>query len=93
MQRDQEKIARALLFGGDCHCYSEEELLITAVGKTGLFIIWELVLWIVCIGGMLNAGGDCDASGEGARIALYTVFLVLFATGSVVNYSVNGEDK
>ena len=85
--------AFAFCLGSPCHCYLKEELLITAVGKTGLFIIWELVLWIICIGGMLNAGGDCDANGEGARIALYTVFLVLFAAGSVVNYSVNGEDK
>ena len=85
--------AFAFCRGGACHCYLEEKLLITAVGKTGLFIIWELVLWIVCIGGMLNAGGDCDANGEGARIVLYTVFLVMFAVGSAVNYSVNGNNS
>ena len=42
---------------------------------------------------MLNAGGECDANGDGARIVLYTVFLVVFAAGPVVNYAVNGDNS
>ena len=85
--------AFAFCLSGACHCYLEEESLITAVKKPALFVIWEVVLWIMAIGGMLNAGGDCDANGEGARIVLYTVFLVMFAVGSAVNYSVNGNNS
>ena len=69
---------------------SEEELLITAVRNPVTFVIWEVVLWVIAVGGMLNAGGECDANGDGARIVLYIVFLVVFAAGSVVNYAVNG---
>ena len=84
--------AFAFCLGGACHCYLEEKLLITAVGKTGLFIIWELVLWIVCIGGMLNAGGDCDGNSAEARIVLYTVFLGVWTFGSVLNFQLNGAN-
>ena len=77
---------------GERHCYSEEASFITAVKKPALFMIWEVVLWVVAIGGLLNIGGECEAT-DGARILGYTVFLVVFAAGSVVNYAVNGDNS
>ena len=68
-------------------------LFVTAVRNPVTFVIWEVVLWVIAIGGMLNAGGDCDDNGPEARIVLYTLFLVIFAAGSVVNYGVNRGDK
>ena len=73
-------------------CYSEEASFITAVKKPAQFVISEVLLWMICCGGLLNIDGECVASG-GFRVAGYTIFLVLFAVGSVVNYGLNGYVK
>ena len=77
---------------GERHCYSEVESVVTAVKKPAQFVISEVLLWMICCGGLLNIDGECVASG-GFRVAGYTIFLVVFAVGSVVNYGLNGDVK
>ena len=56
------------------------------------FVFWQVVLWVMAVGGMLNAGGDCDGNSAEARIVLYTVFLGVWTCGSVVNVQLNGAN-
>ena len=61
--------------------------------KPVTFVIWQVVLWVIAVGGMLNAGGDCDGNSAEARIVLYTVFLVVWTFGSVLNFQLNGANE
>ena len=61
--------------------------------KPVTFVIWQVVLWVIAVGRMLNAGGDSDGNSAEARIVLYTVFLVVWTFGSVLNFQLNGANE
>ena len=81
-----------LLFGDSFagHGYSEEEASRTAIGNPVTFWIVQVIAWAVVVGNWVSM--DCETEG-GARIAAYTVGLVMFGIATVFNFMVNGANK
>ena len=62
----------------------------TAMGNPVTFWIVQVIAWAVVVGNWVSM--DCETEG-GARIAAYTVGLVMFGIATVFNFVVNGANK
>ena len=76
----------ALLFGGDGHCYQEDESISSAVRHGARFAVLETLLTIMVVSAWTEM--PCDYS-DGMKMFGYTAGLGVFSLFSWVNYVCN----